>query len=202
MPLNACAGVRFLAAERAMWQLVQRHTGHVAYQRGVKAEGLLADPPAIDCSGWTALLLTEGMVAENSLTSREVFSTDDIAALRTWSDRIIGEIEARTGFILAGRQIDETSLPRCATIGLKMGTPAWAVNHPRPRSITHIVQLVRRPEDDAPFVSEAIGVEPAGIRLTALGDWLAAWRPQIEAGEAWAVDPFGLARRCSIDMDP
>ena len=58
-------------------------------------------------------------------------------------------------------------MPRCATIGLKMGEPEWATNHPRLRGITHIAQIVRHPEDDAPFVSEAIGVASEGIRLTA-----------------------------------
>ena len=178
------------AAEAAMWRLAQRYTGKVGYRRPVKAEGLTRDPPVIDCSGWTALLLTEAMAAANATAGREVFDAAYMAALRTWSDRIISEIESRTGFILAGSVIDGANLPRCATIGLKMGAPAWAPNHARPRGITHVAQVVRRPEDDAPFVSEAIGEAPEGIRLTALADWLAAWRVQIDAGEAWAVDPF------------
>jgi hypothetical protein len=192
--MTADAVVPLKAAEITMWRLAQRYTGKVGYRRPVKAEGLTADPPVIDCSGWTALLLTEAMAAVNIAAGRAVFDVSYMAALHTWSDRIIGEIENRTGFIMSGPAIDQTSLPRCATIGLKMGAPAWATNHPRPRGITHIVQVVRRPEDDAPFVSEAIGVAPEGIRLTALTDWLAAWRQQIAAREAWAVDPFGLSR--------
>jgi hypothetical protein len=192
MPLNARAGVRFPTAEAVMWQLVQRHTGKVAYQQGVKSKGLLSDPPVIDCSGWVALLLTEAMAAENAAAGRELFGAEDIATLRAWSDRIISAVETRTGFILTGPAIDATRLPRCATIGLKMGAPAWAANHPRPRGITHIVQVVRRPEDDAPFVSEAIGVEPAGIRLTPVVEWLASRHAAIQNREAWAVDPFAL----------
>ena len=192
MPLNARAGVRFPTAERAMWQLVQRHTGRVAYQRGVKSEGLLAEPPVIDCSGWVALLLTEAMAAENAAAGRELFGAEDMATLRTWSDRIISAIETRTGFILTGPEINAARLPRCATIGLKMGAPAWAANYPRSRGITHIVQVVRRPQDDAPVVSEAIGVEPAGIRLTPVAEWLASWHAAMQNREAWAVDPFAL----------
>lgn len=53
--------------ETTMWHLVQLYTGRVGYQRGVKSEGLSAAPPVIDCSGWTRLLLTEAMQAENSV---------------------------------------------------------------------------------------------------------------------------------------
>jgi hypothetical protein len=182
------------AAEDAMWRPAQRHTGKVGYLRGAKAEGLSADPPVIDCSGWTTLLLAEAMAAANAAAGRDMFDAPCMAALHTWSDRIISEIESRTGFILSGPAIGAASLPRCATIGLKMGEPEWAKNHPRPRGITHIVQVIRRPGDDAPFVSEAIGIVPEGIRLTALRDWLAPWRAQIDAGEAWAMDPFGARR--------
>lgn len=183
------------AGETKMWQLVQLYTGRVGYQRGVKSEGLSADPPVIGCSGWTRLLLTKAMRAENEAASRAVFGADDVDALQVWSDRIIQEIESRTGFVvLEGREITALSLPRCATIGLKMGVPAWATNHPRPRGITHVVQVVRRPGDDAPFVSESFGdsVSP-GISLTPLGEWLALSQPYLLAGEMRAVDPFRLA---------
>jgi len=189
----------FEAGEAAMWRLVQRYTGRVGYRRGVKSEGLLANPPVIDCSGWTALLLTQALQAENEAASRGaaphmVFAADDIEALRVWSDRIIHEIERRTGFILQGGNVTAHTLPRCPTIGLKMGDPAWAINHPRPRGITHIVQIVRRPEDDAPFVSEAFGGSvAAGISLTPLAEWLARSQPHILANEVWAVDPFKMA---------
>jgi hypothetical protein len=184
------------AGEMTMWRLVQLYTGRVGYQRGVKSDGLSAAPPVIDCSGWTRLLLTKAMRAENEAAGRAVFGADDVEALRVWSDRIIQEIETRTGFVLEGREITALSLPRCATIGLKMGEPAWASNHPRPRGITHIVQVVRRPEDDAPFVSESFGgsVLP-GISLTPLGEWLALSQPHLRAGEMWAVDPFRLASK-------
>ncbi|MFT4439416.1 hypothetical protein [Caballeronia sp. 15715] len=184
------------AGETAMWQLVQLYTGRVGYERGVKSEGLSANPPVIDCSGWTRLLLTKAMRAENEAAGRTVFDGDDVDALQAWSDRIIQEIESRTGFILEGREITAFSLPRCAAIGLKMGEPAWASNHPRPRGITHIAQVVRRPEDDAPFVSESFGgsVSP-GISLTPLGEWLALSQPHLSAGEMWAVDPFRLAHK-------
>lgn len=113
-------------AETAMWQLVQRYTGHVGYQRGVKAEGLSAEPPVIDCSGWTGLLLAQAMHAENGAAGRAVFGAADIQAVQAWSDRIIEDIAVRTEFILAGIEIDLHSLPRCATIGLKIGTPNTA----------------------------------------------------------------------------
>ncbi|WP_213768646.1 hypothetical protein [Caballeronia sp. dw_19] len=183
----------FETAETTMWRLVQLYTGRVGYQLGVKSEGLSADPPVIDCSGWTRLLLTKAMRAENEAAGRAVFGAEDVEALQVWSDRIIQEIETRTGFVLEGREITALSLPRCATIGLKMGDPSWASNHPRPRGITHIVQVVRRPEDDAPFVSESFGGSvPPGISLTPLGEWLALSQPRLRAGEMWAVDPFRL----------
>jgi len=184
----------FEAGEAIMWQLVQRYTGRVGYQRGVKSEGLSVTPPVIDCSGWTALLLSQAMQAENDAAGRDVFGADDTRALQVWSDRIIHEVETRTGFILQGPEITATSLPRCATIGLKMGEPAWATNHPRSRGITHVVQVVRRPEDDAPFVSEAFGGSPlSGISLTPLAEWLVLAQSRIEACEMWAVDPFRMA---------
>ncbi|MCI0150176.1 hypothetical protein KNO81_30295 [Paraburkholderia sediminicola] len=186
----------FETAETTMWWLVQLYTGRAGYQRGVKAEGLSASPPVIDCSGWTGLLLTEAMRAENDAAGRAVFGAADMQSVQTWSDRIIHEIETRTGFILEGREVTAISLPRCATIGLKMGEPVWASNHPRTRGITHIVQVVRRPEDDAPFVSESFGgsVSP-GISLTPLREWLALSQPHLCAGEMWAVDPFRLASK-------
>ena len=188
--------MQFETAERTMWELVQRYTGRVGYQRGVKSEGLSAYPPVIDCSGWTRLLLTKAMQAENAAAGRTVFRPGDVEALQVWSDRIIQEIEARTSFVLEGGEIAFHSLPRCATIGLRMGEPSWANNHPRPRGITHIVQIVRRPEDSAPFVSESFGgaVLP-GISLTLLEEWLAQSQPHLRAGEIWAVDPFRLASK-------
>jgi hypothetical protein len=155
----------------AMWQLVERYTGHVGYKGGVKREGLTADPPVIDCSGWVSLLLSTAMTSVNDSSGQEVFSGDDVAAVSTWSDRIIEAIETRTGTILQGNRINLAELPRYATIGLWQGGGAWAQNHPRPRGITHIVQIVRRPGDGAPFVSEAQGwAEPYGIRLLPLSD--------------------------------
>jgi hypothetical protein len=187
--------MKFEAGEAAMWRLVQRYTGQVGYRRGVKSEGLSANPPVIDCSGWTALLLTQALQAENEAAARAVFAADDMQALHVWSDRIIHEIGHRTGFMLQGAELTAPTLPRCATIGLKMGDPAWAVNHPRLRGITHIVQIVRRPDDDAPFVSEAFGGSVApGISLTPLAQWLARSQPSILANEVWAVDAFRLAR--------
>ena len=177
-----------------MWQLVQRYTGRVSYERGVKSEGLERTPPVIDCSGWAGLLLTRAMQAENEAAGRAVFGSDHIRAVESWSDRIVLEIEQQTGFILEGPEITAASLPRCATIGLKTGEPAWATNHPRPRGITHVVQIVRHPEDDAALVSESIGrADSPGIRLTPLTEWLAQAQPQLLAREVWAVDPFRLA---------
>ena len=43
------------ASGAAMWALVNRYTGRVGYERGIKAAGLDADPPVIDCSGWVGL---------------------------------------------------------------------------------------------------------------------------------------------------
>lgn len=184
----------YRVAEAAMWQLVQRYTGRVGYQRGVKFEGLAFDPPVIDCSGWTALLLTQAMHAENEAASRVVFASDHMQMLQTWSDRMIAEIETHTGFILESPAITLDNLPRRATIGLKLGEPTWATNHPRQRGITHIAQVVRRPGDDAAFVSESFGgLAPPGIGLTPLAAWLARKQPAIDACEMWVVDPFRLA---------
>lgn len=177
-------------AGAAMWQLVERYTGGVGYKGGVKAEGLAADPPVIDCSGWAALLLSTAMKAVNDC-GREMFDTDDIAKVFTWSDRIIQEIETRTGIVLEGDEITSAVLPRYATIGLRQGGGAWAQNHPRPRGITHVVQIVRRPADGAPFVSESQGwATPYGLRLLPLTDWLEVTRDYLKAGESWAVDAF------------
>jgi hypothetical protein len=175
----------------AMWQLVERYTGHVGYKGGVKTEGLMANPPVIDCSGWVSLLLSTAMTSVNDSSGRELFSGDDVAAVSTWSDRIIEAIETRTGTVLQGNRITLAELPRYATIGLRQGGGAWAQNHPRPRGITHIVQIVRRPGDGAPFVSEAQGLaEPYGLRLLPLSDWFDVTQAYLIVGESWAVDPF------------
>lgn len=188
--------MQFETAETTMWKLVQTYTGRVGYRRGVKAEGLLADPPVIDCSGWTVYLLTTAMQAQNEAAGFNVFRSDDVNALRAWSDRIIQQIEIRTDFVLDAGEITVQTLPRCATIGMKMGQPSWANNHPRSRGITHVVQVVRRPEDGAPFVSESFdGVVSPGISLTPLKQWLAQSHPSICAYEVWAVDPFMLASK-------
>src|SRR5215218_3569550 len=182
------------AAEEEMWRLVQRYTGRVGYGRAVKDEGLEACPPVIDCSGWVGFLLRRAMQVANAAAGRTVVALDDVAALQGWSEKIITEIERRTGFVISGAALRGRELPRCATVGLKLGEPAGMANHPRPRGITHIAQVIRRPEDDAPFVSESIGsaVSP-GIRLMPLMDWLALMQPRVRADEFWIVDPFRLA---------
>lgn len=180
-----------VAAGTAMWTLVQRHTGRVGYKGGAKADKLQSTQPVIDCSGWTALLLEAGMQAANAATGEETFDSHDLAAIHTWSDRMIEVLEARSGVILDGDRIERDTLPRYATIGLQQGGGAWATNHPRPRGITHVVQIVRDPRSDAAFVSEAQGwAEPRGLRLTPLGDWLHLTRHYLKAGTAWAVDAF------------
>ncbi len=174
-----------------MWGLVDRHTGRVGYKGGVKAIGLAADPPVIDCSGWVALLLSTGMEAANRASGRTPFTDHDVAAVDTWSDRLIEELAQRSGYILEGDRISLDTLPPYATIGLRQGGGAWAKNHPRPRGITHVVQIVRRPEDGAPFVSEAQGwSEPRGLRLMSLPAWLDVTRAYLKRGEAWAVNAF------------
>jgi hypothetical protein len=184
----------FETAETTMWRLVQLYTGRVGYKRGVRSEGLSMTPPVIDCSGWTGLLLMRAMRAENDVAGRTIFGGEDLQAPQSWSDRIIHEVEARTGFILEGHDVTAHNLPRFATIGLEIGQPAWANNHPRPRGITHIVQVVRRPADGTPFVSESFGSSvPPGISLTPLDEWLVHAEPRCDANEIWAVDPFRLA---------
>mgnify|MGYP001231026927 CR=1 FL=1 len=186
----------FRIAEVAMWALVQRHTGRVGYKRGVKSEGLLAEPPFIDCSGWSRVLLQSAMEAENAASSQAIFQAEAISAIQFWSDRIILNIEHRTGILLQGPEITAQNLPRCAAIGIKQGSPEWAKNFPRSRGITHIVQVVRRPTDSAAFVSESLGRdEPKGIRLTPLDAWLESCEPSIQASDVWAVDPFAMAVR-------
>jgi len=176
-----------------MWRLVEQYTGKVGYQRGVKAEGLAADPPVIDCSGWSRVLLSAAMKAENDAADCTIFDAATMSAIQAWSDRIIEAIEMRTGRVLHGDEVTAESIPRCAAIGVKQGDPAWARNYPRSRGITHIVQVVRRPIDDAPMVSESLGwIEPYGIRLTPLDEWLVLARPHMQAGEIWAVDPFAM----------
>lgn len=179
------------AAGSAMWALVDRHTGQVGYGRGIKAAGLDADPPTIDCSGWAALLLTAGMKAANGVVSPHRFSDDDVAFIDTWSDRMIEAVERQTGWVLEGDEIAPGKLPPYATIGLRQGGGAWANNRPRPRGVTHVVQLLQRPSDGAGFVTEAQGwAKPYGLRLIPLADWLEVTRPYLKRGEAWAVDAF------------
>jgi len=62
--------------------------------------------------------------------------------------------------------------------------------------------VVRRPEDDAPFVSEAIGSGlPPGIRLLPLADWLAAMEQRVPPDGFWAVDPFQLGAQRGRSLD-
>ncbi|WP_140884665.1 hypothetical protein [Muricoccus nepalensis] len=176
-----------------MWRLVERHTGSVGYKAGIKANGLDAVPPVIDCSGWVALLLSTGMEAVNVTTGAEAFSAQDFTDVHTWSDRMTEVLERRSGSILEGGEIGLDTLPPYATVGLQQGGGAWAANHPRPRGITHVVQIVRRPDDGVPFVSEAQGwSEPRGLRLMSLADWLDATQLYLKPGKAWAVDAFAM----------
>jgi hypothetical protein len=176
-------------AGAAMWRLVERYTGKIGYKLGAKAENLDLDPPVIDCSGWTALLLSHAMKAANEEAT--VFSEADLAAIQTYSERIIENLERRAGFVILGDLIQADTLPRYATIGLQQGGGAWAANKSRPRGITHIVQVVRRPDDGVAYVSEAAGFfRPPGLRLVPLADWLEQTRSYLRPGAAWAVDPF------------
>ena len=182
------------AAGDAMWALVDRYTGLVRYKGGTKAAGLAAEPPVIDCSGRAALLLSSGMKAVTSSAGKAVFSSDEIAAVSTWSDHMIEVLKRQSGWMLEGDEITAEALPAFATIGLQQGGCAWANNHPRPRGITHVVQLVQRPRDGARFVSEAQGwAEPFGLRLLPLEDWFDVTRAYITRGKAWAVDAFARA---------
>lgn len=179
------------ATGAAMWALVEQYTGQVGYKRGTKASGLNDNPPVIDCSGWTALLLSAGMAAANRGAGRRLFSDADVAAVHTWSDRLIENLEQRSGIILRGDHITVAELSPFATIGLQQGGGAWAKNHPRPRGITHVVQVVHRPGDHAPYVSEAQGMtEPYGLRLLPLAEWIEQTRDYLKSGMAWAVAPF------------
>ena len=191
----------FEAAEERMWALVRQFTGRMGYQRGVKGSGLQADPPAIDCSGWVALLLTEAMKAQNASAGKNVFDPADIAACNAWSDRIILEIEARTPLLLEGPDITGVSLPRNATIGLNEGYFGWQENYPRVRGINHIVQVLRRGADDAAFVSESHPTGQGGVRLTPLTDWLDVNAPHIQGGRAWALDPFAMASAAAAPQE-
>lgn len=56
-----------------MWAPVNRYIERVDYLPGIKAAGLDADPPSIDCSGWAALPLSTGMEAVNCPVGRERF---------------------------------------------------------------------------------------------------------------------------------
>jgi hypothetical protein len=186
----------FSAAEARMWELIEQYTGRVGYHRGTKAVGLDASPPVIDCSGWVGLLLSSAMKAQNADAGKDIFDTDDIAACIAWSDRIILEIEARTSTPLVGSNITGETLPKNATIGLNVGDFGWETNFPRTRGINHIVQVVHRPADRIPFVSESIGPDnKGGVRLTPLAAWLRDFDRFIAVGKAWAVDPFAMANR-------
>jgi hypothetical protein len=186
------------AAETRMWELVVLYTGRVGYHRGTKAAGLDASPPVIDCSGWVGLLLSSAMQAQNADAGKDIFNNADITACIAWSDRIILEIEARTSTPLVGSDITAATLSKNATVGLNIGDFGWEINFPRTRGINHIVQVVRRPTDQIPFVSESIGPEnKGGVRLTPLAAWLRDFDRFIAVGKAWAVDPFAMANRLS-----
>ena len=162
-----------------------------ATKGGVKVDGLGQTPPVIDCSGWTALLLSTGMLAANRAAGSMLFTDADVAAIHTWSDRVIENLERRSGLILQGDRITLDALPRRATIGLQQGGGAWASNHPRPRGITHVVQVVRQPDNGSPHVSEAQGMrEPRGLGLLPLAQWLDQTRDLLKPGAAWAVNAF------------
>ncbi len=180
----------FLEAQTRMWALVQQFTDQVGYERGAKAAGLFSAPPVIDCSGWVAFLLREALQAENAASGKRIFDPTIFDVESPWSDRIILDIEAAGSNVLEGAEITAGNLPRYATIGLNEGHAGWESNRPRTRGINHIVQIVRRPSDDAVFVSESYGAAPAGIRISAIGDWLIRWQSEIATGNAWAVDPF------------
>ena len=109
----------------------------------------------IDCSGWVGVLLTAGMQAQNRAAGQGIFDAADIAACVAWSDRILLEIESRTPSLLTGSEITAAALPDYATIGLNLGNFGWESNFPRTRGVNHIVQVVRRPADQVPFVSES-----------------------------------------------
>ena len=67
------------AVDAAMWAAVERYTGRIRHKGGVKADGLGQTPPVIDCSGWTALLLSTGMRAANQAAERVLFTDADMA---------------------------------------------------------------------------------------------------------------------------
>lgn len=177
-----------------MWGLAQHYTGRVGYQRGAKAWGLASTPPAIDCSGWVGMPLRAGMQAADAWTRSSNFPPGYPDELQTYSENIISVIELRSRrAAMIGSEITEASLPRFATIGLRQGGGEWAQNHHRPRGITHVVQVIRRPLDGAPFITEAQGwAEPHGLRLTPLAEWLDESAELLNAGDAWSVDPFRL----------
>lgn len=183
----------FPSAEGRMWELIQQYTNRVGYRRGAKASSLGDDPPVIDCSGWVALMLTEAMKAQNTDAGEEIFDIACFDIPDPWSDGIIVQIEACTPVLPEGRDITADSLPRNATIGLDEGYAAWQDNHPRLRGINHITQVVRRPNDQAPFISESYSTGRAGVQLTPLDDWLDGHAHDIQTGKAWAVDPFAMA---------
>ena len=177
------------AAGAAMWELVQHYTGKVSYKLGAKSDALICNPPVIDCSGWVALLLTAAMSAASQ--NEAAFSTAEFAAVQTNSERIIENLERRSGLVIAGDTIRLGTLPSYSTIGLQQGGGTWSANLSRLRGITHIVQVVRRPEDGSPYVSEAAGFfRPPGIRLLPLVDWLERTDNLLKTGTAWAVGPF------------
>ncbi len=179
------------ASGEAMWALVDRYTGNVRYKGGVKEAGLGADPPVIDCSGWVAMLLACGMKAANSSANSDIFSANDIGAVDTWSDHMIEVVNRQSGWMLEGGDITADALPAFATIGLQQGGGAWANNRPRPRGITHVVQLIQCPHDGERFVSESQGwAEPYGLRFMPLANWLSVTRAYIAPGKAWAVNAF------------
>ena len=123
-------------AGAAMWDLVERYTGKVGYRGGVKADGLDATPPVIDCSGWVSLLLSTGMKAVNDC-GREKFGINDIANVFFWSVSHYSGNPGTDGHYSRRRPNSTRKSSRFATVGLRQGGGDWAKITPGPGHHSH-----------------------------------------------------------------
>ncbi len=178
-----------------MWALVERYTGQVGYKGGTKASGLDADLPVIDCSGWTALLLSTGMAAANRQAGRSLFNDADVAAVHTWSDRQsrtwngapASSSWATRSPLRSCRSMPPLACSRAEVLGLRtthalvesrMSFKSSIAPGTRPRMCRRAQGMTR------PYV----------LRLLPLAEWIERTRDYLKPDMAWAVKPVRVAK--------
>lgn len=76
----------FETAETTIWRLMQLYTGRTGYQRGVKAEGLSANPPVIDMLGMDWVASHKSHASGKRCGWPRSVRAADMQSVHTWSD--------------------------------------------------------------------------------------------------------------------